>query len=475
MIDHNQGSMFGDTTAYRTAFPNGISGAYIDFMTSTILPQINYAPKYLTNLWTEVFGENLMTAKSLPDVLTNQQYKQQYLDLSKIGADHNNHYQTADGTFSWDYTFAFDWDPNIKFSWSTKGTSKRDETQFIKRNGSCPLLSSQSFSKTSTGTSSQGTLTSAKSTKSTAKSASTSPKNTAPITPTVPLATIASKTTSTAAKFTNSCYPFADPDAGPAPPLCQCDGMDGFYLAMTAPTDNLSAGGCQYTAPPTPSPTTHPAFTETRSDGLILSCASSTYFNYAVDESAMCAGSSKVISTITSIYSAYTASAASAQSVAEASSRSAAFAAATAAAPPPYHTGTCDLHIIQASYSYYEPLYVQLNITDGADDLLASQNFQIKWGGNASIIASESHLPYDITVDFLERQKPSSKIKKRVDVGPITPTVNWEAWIVSITAGNTKWDDSDTDTSKLPYCDVGGWDNGNFWDFVGVEADTPVS
>lgn len=382
------------------------------------------------------------------------------------------------GTFSWDFTFDFDWDPDIKFSWNTMDSHKRDGTQFIKRNDSCPLISSQTFSKTSTSKFSKGTLiSSAKVTKSTAKSASTSPKNTAPITPTVPLATIASKTTSTAAKFTNSCYPFADPDAGPAPPLCQCDGMDGFYLAMTATTDNLSAGGCQYTAPPTPSPTAHSPFTETRLDGLILSCASSTYFNYAVDESAMCAGSSKVISTITSIYTAYTASVASAQSAAAASSRSAAVAAASAsaaaAAPPPYQKGTCDLHIKEASYSYNEPLYLQLNISDNANHLLASQNFQIKWGSSVSVTAGESHLPYDVTVDFIQQLKPSNKIKKRVDIGPAPPPVNWEAWIVSITAGNTKWDDTDTDNSKLPYCKVGGWDNGNFWGFLGLDSEIP--
>jgi hypothetical protein len=96
---------------------------------------------------------------------------------------------------------------------------------------------------------------------------------------------------------------------------------------------------------------------------------------YAVDESAMCAGSSQVISIITSIYTAYTASVASAQSVTEACSRSAAAAAAsasaTAAAPPSYHRATCDLHIREASYNYAEPLYVKLNIADDAHDLLA--------------------------------------------------------------------------------------------------------
>jgi hypothetical protein len=107
--------------------------------------------------------------------------------------------------------------------------------------------------------------------------------------------------------------------------------MTGYYLAMTATTDNFYGGGCLYTTPPTPSPTAHPAFTQTQLNGLILSCESSSYFNYAVKESASCAGVSKVISTITSIYTAYTASVASAQSAAEASASASRASAAVAA------------------------------------------------------------------------------------------------------------------------------------------------
>ena len=285
--------------------------------------------------------------------------------------------------------------------------------------------------------------------------------------------TIATKTTSAISTFTNSCYPFADPDAGPSPPLCQCDGLDGFFLAMTRTDQNLSGGGCIFTAPPTPSPTSHPPFTETRSDGLILSCASSTYYNYAVDENAMCAGSSKVISTITSIYSKYTASVAAAQS-ASAKSAAAAAASATAAAPPPYHTGTCNLHIYEASESYNQPLYVQLNLTDGANDLIASQIFQLKWGDSASVAAGTSHLPYDVTVDFAQKL-PSKRSDKRLVVPPPPPVIRWEDWLLTIDAGNTEWNDSQTDKSKLPYCQVGAWDNGNFWVAIGLESGTPVS
>lgn len=53
-------------------------------------------------------------------------------------------------------------------------------------------------------------------------------------------------------------------------------------------------------------------------------------------------------------------------------------------------------------------------------------------------------------------------------VAPPPPvTVNWEDWILSIAAGDTHWDDKAyTDSSKLPYCEVGDWDNGNFWDWL---------
>jgi hypothetical protein len=147
---------------------------------------------------------------------------------------------------------------------------------------------------------------------------------------------------------------------------------------------------------------------------------------------------------------------------------------------PPYQTGTCDLHVFEASESYAATLYVQLNITDGGNNLLASQNFQMKWGDNATVSASDSKLPYDIDVDFLRSTSESSK-KKRV-IAPIpTPTVNWEDWILAITAGGTSWTDKDTDSSTLPYCSVGGWDNGNFWDWLdsvvtlGGDEHLPVS
>lgn len=64
---------------------------------------------------------------------------------------------------------------------------------------------------------------------------------------------------------------------------------------------------------------------------------------------------------------------------------------------------------------------------------------------------------------------------------PAQQTLLWQQWIVGLSAGNTKWDSSNMDNSKMPYCNVGGWDNGNFLDFLdalttlGADSSAPVS
>ena len=123
---------------------------------------------------------------------------------------------------------------------------------------------------------------------------------------------------------------------------------------------------------------------------------------------------------------------------------------------------------------------MQLNITDGGNNLLTSENYNMKWGGTANVPSSDSKLPYDVNVDFLKSQKePSRKLRPRIG-GPVQ-MANWQAWILSITAGSTTWDSKDTDQSKLPNCKVGGWDNGNFGDFLdgimslGADQLAPVS
>ena len=130
-----------------------------------------------------------------------------------------------------------------------------------------------------------------------------------------------------------SCYPFQDPDAGPAAPQCQCDGLDGSYPYLSSTTGQTNYNPCGYTTPPTTaSATPVPGFTTTESDGDVVSCASSTYYNFAVNENRSCAGSTQIVSTVASIASVYSASIASAASVASVVSISSASAAAKSAA-----------------------------------------------------------------------------------------------------------------------------------------------
>lgn len=119
--------------------------------------------------------------------------------------------------------------------------------------------------------------------------------------------------------------------------------------------------------------------------------------------------------------------------------------------------------------------------------MLASENFDGAWGDTAVVKAADSKLPYDVTVDFLKSTKVSRrtearKVKGRI-VGPPPPvTVRWEDWVLKLTAGDTKWDDTMTTvTNPAPYCNVGGWDNGNFFDWfnslvtLGLDSSSPVS
>jgi len=127
------------------------------------------------------------------------------------------------------------------------------------------------------------------------------------------------------------CYPFQDPAAGPAPPRCECGGLDGFYPYLSSTSGATKFNPCGYkTLPTTASASAVPAFTTTEANGKVVSCASSTYYNYAVNTDATCAGSTQVISTVASIASAYSAAAASSVSVASVASASASWASAAA-------------------------------------------------------------------------------------------------------------------------------------------------
>ncbi|CAD6448847.1 21725305-b7ef-4914-aa7c-2f61d60e08b6 [Sclerotinia trifoliorum] len=102
---------------YKSAFPgtDGIASAYKDFMTKTILPQINAPPKYLTNLWKNRIMPDIANAKKLKDVGTDLantknpgKHLPEWTKINNLITAHESHYNPG-GTYSWDYKFAFTW------------------------------------------------------------------------------------------------------------------------------------------------------------------------------------------------------------------------------------------------------------------------------------------------------------------------------------------------------------------------------
>ncbi|KAI9643088.1 hypothetical protein NHQ30_008823 [Ciborinia camelliae] len=106
-----------NTAAYKAAFPgvDGIASSYKDFITTTILPQINEPPKYLTKLWKNTILPDVANAKKLKDVGTDPanpnnpgKYLPEWTKIDNLVAAHEKHYYSS-GKYSWDYSFAFTW------------------------------------------------------------------------------------------------------------------------------------------------------------------------------------------------------------------------------------------------------------------------------------------------------------------------------------------------------------------------------
>ena len=347
--------MFGDLTAYNNIFPNGINGAYRTYMTNIVEKQINKAPQYLTELLGKVIVPNIDTTWGMPDVGKDRNdpskdghYLKEWKPFHNVIAAHQKHYRTAAGGYSWDYYFTF--------SWSTPAAapdqSKRDLSKLLMWKGkrgedACVALSHSLESLVSSANPTHSPLLPGSGfsklilTNTTLPYGSSRPiftnttllhgsHKTTSYTPPSKTSTSAPTTT-----FTNRCYPFSDPDSGTNIPLCQCNGMKGKYL-QNPQTSQKYFDGCIFTAPPTPRPTAVPPFTDTQANGEVLSCASSQYYNAAVNKIPTCAGSRKVISTVASIASAF----ASAESISIGSAKSAESASiasvsyvSTAAAP----------------------------------------------------------------------------------------------------------------------------------------------
>ena len=149
--------------------------------------------------------------------------------------------------------------------------------------------------------------------------------------PTTKKASITATTTPTPT-FTVSCNAYQDPHAGPAPLQCECEGLDGIFCPLSSSSGATSFNPCGYTTSPTPCASTAQPFTVTQSDGAVVSCASSSYYDYGINTVPTCAGSTQVVSTVASIASAYSASVAASISASSASAASASASASYAAA-----------------------------------------------------------------------------------------------------------------------------------------------
>ncbi|TKX21471.1 hypothetical protein C1H76_6545 [Elsinoe australis] len=166
--------------------------------------------------------------------------------------------------------------------------------------------------------------------KTVSQDTASSPRRTA-MTDTTSIKGTAGSTTST-----QLCYPYQNPRAGPDKQGCQCNGIAGLVPYLSNSASSTPFNICGYTALPTLTTTSVPPFTSTDfRNGFVYSCASSSYYNMAVNTILDCAGSSTVVSTVMTIYTAYAASSASlasADSASSASSSSSASAASAASA-----------------------------------------------------------------------------------------------------------------------------------------------
>src|SRR6266480_3118076 len=129
----------GYTQSYHRVFPYGIAGAYEDYMTNTILPQINTPPQYLKSLIEDVFWPDIMAAYYLPDVYDPQdpdnqgQYYDQWEMFYKFFSDMYTKYYVGD-VWTWDYQFTFSWGcPVTGLKRSTNSTCDRMTLPIISR------------------------------------------------------------------------------------------------------------------------------------------------------------------------------------------------------------------------------------------------------------------------------------------------------------------------------------------------------
>lgn len=124
----------------------------------------------------------------------------------------------------------------------------------------------------------------------------------------------------------------------------------------------------------------------------------------------------------------------------------------------------CSIHIKEVADDpkIKNEVTVTLEIRDGIGIERYSAERSGVWGSSATISQSDSLLPYDMTITWTTKSsRKRSSLWMRMVGGPVTttPDRSYENRIVSIEAGSTTFDSTQTDKSKMPYMNVGKWDN----------------
>lgn len=116
---------------------------------------------------------------------------------------------------------------------------------------------------------------------------------------------------------------------------------------------------------------------------------------------------------------------------------------------------------------------IQLTVKDNEGTTLwwSGEPQVMKWNQIFIISSADTKLPWNIDVDpskleltRLKRRDTNGTSHEHIAVPP--PSNTWRMFDVGIIAGPSEWTSESTDEATLPYCSVGDWDDGDFWDFV---------
>lgn len=107
-----------------------------------------------------------------------------------------------------------------------------------------------------------------------------------------------------------------------------------------------------------------------------------------------------------------------------------------------------------------------MEVSDNAGTVLWTSGYtKLTFDDIFSAPPEDTKLPWSIDVILFQN---FDSLDANVLLPPPPPPPNWwqSYYDVGLTAGLSRWNSGQDDESSVPYCKVGGWDNGNFDEFV---------